>query len=492
MALVNTGQQAEVHGDFGVATNIRGDGNVVNNVVNNVVKNEVLALDYTALAKAMLEQSRLITGGPPADVAGAIAHFATGAAAGDGRLEQALQLLQAKQPAQAEPMLLSVAEEREARIEQDRKDVSQAYRGLAAIASLSDLARAQTYYEKAFSNDPGDLRSALWAGWIAMGRGQMGHAADLFRLVQEKSSSGVDLYWTHLGFADYFEWSGDFAHAVGACVEAVNVAKAIRAKFPNDPGARRKLRMALCRYADAVKRRGDADALDWYLKAMALFDSTAVDAVRSEQENGDYALLMNKIGEAWLERGDEAGALSAHTAALKIWSDLAAAEPKSVFYRRNVMITHNHLGSLYAGKKDWKAANGQYQAAIRIAAELASADPNDKEAARDLGNLDIKVGDVLLAIGLTENALEAFRAGLSFVQRLSAEEAENCEYQSDVANAQLKVGRAAARLTLAGDAKAAFEEAVRVATGLVARDPKNAEWGAVLRAAQAELAGINS
>ena len=476
MALFGGGQQAETHGSGSHAVNIQGNNNQVNFAAP--------ALDYNALAKALLEQSRLALGGPPADLGAAIAKVATGAAAGDERLSQALQLLQAKKPEQAEPLLLSVAEEKAARIAQDSKDAAEAYRVLAAIASVSDPGRAQVAYEKALSYDPGDLRSAMMAGWIAMGRGQMQHAADLFRLVQEKSSSGVQLFWTHLGFADFYEWRGDVAHAVGACVEAVKLAQAIRAKFPDDLSARRKLRLALGRYGDAVKRRGDTDAVDWYLKALALFDSTAVDAVRSEEENGDFALLLNRIGQAWLERGDEAGALGSHSAALKIWSDLAAAEPKSVYYRRNVMITRNHLGNLYAGKKDWQSAHPQYQAAIQIAAELASADPDDKEAARDLGNLDVKVGDVLLGVGMPEQALEAFRAGLSILARVAAGDAENCEYQDDVARTQVKVGHAAARLGAVEEAKTAFAEGVRVARGLVARNADNAGWGVLLRAAE--------
>jgi tetratricopeptide (TPR) repeat protein len=484
MVVIGSGQQAETHGNFGNAVNVRGNGNTVNI--------EAPALDYDALAKALLEQSRLALGGPAADLGATIAKVAAGAAAGDERLEQALQLLQAKKPEQAEPLLLSVAEEKASRIERDSKDAAEAYRGLAAIASVSDPGRAQEAYEKALSYDPDDLGSALQAAWIAMGSGQMQHAADLFRLVQEKSSSGVQLFWTHLGFADFYEWRGDVAHAVGACVEAVKLAQAIRAKFPDDLGARRKLRVALGRYGDAVKRRGDKDAVDWYLRALALFDSTAVDAVRSELENSDFALLLNKIGQVWLEGGNEAGALDAHNAALKIWSDLAAAEPKSVHYRRNVMITRDHLGNLYAKMGDWQGASGQYQAAIQIAAELASADRENKEAERDLGNLDIKVGDVFLREGMTEQALEAFRAGLSFVKRVAAGEAENCEYQEDVVRAQVKVGQAAVRLGLVEEAKTAFEEGVRVAKGLAARNAKNAGWGALLRAAEEGLEGLSS
>ena len=483
MAGFGGGQKAETHGNFSNAVNVDGDG--------NTVSIEAPVLDYNALAKALLEQSKLALGGPPADLGAAIAKVAMGAAAGDDRLEQALKLLQAKKPEQAEPLVLSVAQEKAERIAQDSKDAAEAYRVLAAIASVSNPGRAQEAYEKALSYDPGDLRSAMMAGWIAMGRGQMQHAADLFRLVQQKSSSGVQLFWTHMGFADFYEWRGDGARAVGACVQAVKVAQAIRAKFPDDLTARRKLRLALGRYGDAVKRRGGTDAVDWYLRAAALFDSTAVDVAGNEVEACDFALLANQIGQAWLERGDEPGALNSHGAALKIWSDLAAAEPKNVYYRRNIMITRSLLGNLYAGKQDWQSANQQYQAAIHIVAELASADPEDKEAARDLGNLDVKVGNVLFAVGMTEQALEAFRAGLSIVQRVAAAEAENCEYQADVARAQVKVGGTAARLGSAEEARSAFEEGARLARGLVARDAKNAGWAALLRASEEGLSHLS-
>jgi tetratricopeptide (TPR) repeat protein len=307
------------------------------------------------------------------------------------------------------------------------------------------------------------------------------------RRVQENSSSARLLFWTHMGFADVFEWRGDTPHAVGACVEAVNLAKAVRDKFPESELWRRNLRVALSRYGDAVKRRGE-DALGWYQRALALFESTSPDVQRPAAESTDYAFLLNKIGREWLDKGDTQGASGAHSVALRIYGGLSAGAPDRVDYRHGVMITRTDLGNICAKIGDWKQASGHYQAAMQIAVQQLQADPQSMEAKRDVGLLNVKVGHVLAAIGDTENALAAFRGGLSLVQPIAESDPGNREYQHDVARAQFYVGQAAARLGQMPDAGVALRESVRIFQALTTINPANVAWREGLREADKLLA----
>ena len=78
----------------------------------------------------------------------AITAIAQGAAT-DPRYAQALALLKAGKPNEAEPLLKAVAEDKERRADKDAKDAAAAYRNLASIAAVSDPGRARDYYARA-------------------------------------------------------------------------------------------------------------------------------------------------------------------------------------------------------------------------------------------------------------------------------------------------------------------------------------------------------
>src|SRR5207302_6435082 len=115
--------------------------------------------------------------------------IAQGAAEGDARLQQALDLLKSNKIADATPLLNAVAEDKTARAgqetaraEKDRKEAAIAYRNLGAIAGLADPKRALEAYEKALALDPDDLESLYWAGVIQIDYGNLNEAEKrLFR-----------------------------------------------------------------------------------------------------------------------------------------------------------------------------------------------------------------------------------------------------------------------------------------------------------------------
>ena len=87
----------------------------------------------------------------------AITAIAEGAAT-DPRYAQALALLKAGKPDEAEPLLKAVAEDKEKRADKDAKDAAAAYRNLASIAAVSDPGRAREYYAQAARLDPSEYR----------------------------------------------------------------------------------------------------------------------------------------------------------------------------------------------------------------------------------------------------------------------------------------------------------------------------------------------
>jgi len=114
-----------------------------------------------ALIKMLLEKNPAAGPGAQQAVGAAVGSIAQGAAGGDTRLQQALDLLKENKIADATPLLKAVAEDKTARIGKDRKEAAIAYRNLGAIAGLADPKRALEAYEKAVELDPDDLESLL-------------------------------------------------------------------------------------------------------------------------------------------------------------------------------------------------------------------------------------------------------------------------------------------------------------------------------------------
>jgi hypothetical protein len=113
--------------------------------------------DTKALVEKLFATSRVqVAPGAERAVRAAVDAAAQGAAAGDARWQRALALLHAGNVEEAEPLFRAVADEKVARISQDKKDAVAAYRNLGAIAGLAHPKRAREAYAQAVALDPDD------------------------------------------------------------------------------------------------------------------------------------------------------------------------------------------------------------------------------------------------------------------------------------------------------------------------------------------------
>jgi hypothetical protein len=106
-------------------------------------------VQIAALTKMLLEKNPAAGPGAQQAVGAAVGSIAQGAAEGDARLQQALDLLKENKITEASQLLRAFAESKTARIDKDRKEAAIAYRNLGAIAGLADPKRALEAYEKA-------------------------------------------------------------------------------------------------------------------------------------------------------------------------------------------------------------------------------------------------------------------------------------------------------------------------------------------------------
>jgi len=126
-----------------------------------------IKFDVPELAKQLVaSQQTQPLPGEENRIGAAVTSIAKGAAGGDMRLQQALDLLKAHKTGDATQLLQGFASDKDARIQSDRKEAGIAYRNLGAIVGLGDPKRALDAYEKAVELDPDDVESLYWIGYL--------------------------------------------------------------------------------------------------------------------------------------------------------------------------------------------------------------------------------------------------------------------------------------------------------------------------------------
>ena len=167
-----------------------------------------------------------------------------GAAAGDPRLQQALDLLKANKIGEAEAIFHAVAEEKTAQINQDGKSAAAAFRNLGTIARLSDPKRALEAYQKALELNPDDLNSMLLVGSLQVERGELEQAEAKFKRILSTANDQNDparVYWARLLVGDIKNARGDLTEAQADYRIAQQIAERLARAEPGDANWQREL-----------------------------------------------------------------------------------------------------------------------------------------------------------------------------------------------------------------------------------------------------------
>jgi hypothetical protein len=157
---------------------LRDDSQALRGDTAEILRGQREAQERLARIEALLAQQIAA----PTPLAERAAVEVVAAAAEDQRLAEALDCLQHGDVSTAEAIFHTVAEEKAARIQRDRKDAA-AYRNLGAIAGLRDPKRALDAYARAVEFDNEDEESLLWLAWLSVERGALGDAEQNFRRV---------------------------------------------------------------------------------------------------------------------------------------------------------------------------------------------------------------------------------------------------------------------------------------------------------------------
>ena len=216
--------------------------------------------------------------GARAGLTQAITAIAEGSAT-DPRYAKALELLKAGKPAEAEPLLKAVADDKATRANKDAKDAAAAYRNLASITAVSDPARAREYYADAAQLDPSDVTGMLQNGWFQQQAGQLDAAQAAYTRVIAMAQAGgddEDLIWAQLGTGDIQSERGNLGAALATYQGAEAIADRLVKSNSGNTDGQRDLSVSYERIGDVQVARGDlAGALTSYRSGLAIRDSLA-------------------------------------------------------------------------------------------------------------------------------------------------------------------------------------------------------------------------
>src|SRR4051794_5305944 len=384
----------------------------------------------TALATQLVHEMLAKGAGQPAPgaeqrVTDAVTDIARGASAGDTRLQQALGLLKAGDVAQATQLLRAVADERTARIQQDRRDAATAYRNLGAIAGLRDPKAALDAYSKAIELDPNDAESLFWAGWIEVDRGDLGKAEEkLNRTLRLTGPQDKFQHWVILRLGDIHKERGDLTRALASYRDSLAIAARLAQSDPGNAGWQR-----------------------------------------------DLSVSYNKVGDVQRAPGDLTRALASYRDSLAIRERLAQSGPGNAGWQRVLLVSYSKVGDVQVAQGDLSGALASYRDLLAIAARLAQSDPGNAGWQRDLSVSYNKVGDVQVAQGDLSGALASYRDSLAIMERLAQSDAGNAGWQRDLAISNERLGDIYLRQQNGTEAKRAFERALDIYLSLARRNP---------------------
>jgi tetratricopeptide (TPR) repeat protein len=405
----------------------------------------------------------------------AITAIAEGAAT-DPRYAQALALLKAGKPDEAEPLLKAVAEDKEKSV----KDAAAAYRDLASIAGISNPARARDYYARAAGLDPSDVNGMLLNGLFQEQAGQLDDARAAFARVITAARPGADdgeLVLAKYGMADIAQQRGDLGAALATYYEAQAIADRLAQSDPGNAFWQAELGLGNEKIGDLQVAKGDlAAALKSYEAKREIISRLA----QSEPGNAfwqyDLSVSYNKIGDVQMAQGNLPAALISYQASFAIRDRLAKSDPGNAGWQHELSVSYKELGDAQVAQGNLPAALTSYQEGLAIAEHLAQADLGNAGWQRDLSVSHNEVGDVQVAQGNLPTALASYQASLAIMERLVQSDPGNVGWRRDLSVSHNKNGDVQVAQGNLPAALTSYQAALAIAEHLTKSDPSIAGW----------------
>jgi tetratricopeptide (TPR) repeat protein len=356
---------------------------------NESTNETILALTQQLVAASQTQAAP----GREQAVGAAVTNIATGAAAGDTRLQQALDLLKARNVEDASKLLRTVADEKaaaiaqaQARIREDSKQAATAWRNLGAIAGLRDPKSAREAYARAVMLDPEDTESLLWDGWFELEAGDLAAAErSLRQLLKQAEPDSPKAYWAQLGLGDIERARGRLDPALAGYRTAQASADRLAKADPGNAGWQRDLSVSYTKIGDVLVAQGNLpEALKSFRDGLAIADRLAKADPGNAGWQFDLGISNERIGDLLMAQGNLAEALKSYQAKQEIISRLAKADPGNAGWQRDLSVSYAKLADVYRKSEQAAKAREALAAGRVIIARLVAQFPDHTLWKQDL------------------------------------------------------------------------------------------------------------
>jgi len=210
--------------------------------------------------------------------------------------------------------------------------------------------------------------------------------------------------------------------------KALEVAQAIRAKYPSDPDVQGLVATVDMKFGNLVYRSDPVAALKPYKEAQSLLEGLGSND--STTKHSLMHVLLN-IGTIQLQLGDTKSALGTSRRLAQIAQDLFAADRNDGDARDMMATADAKSGDALAASGSTGEALEQYRKALAIYEEIASLSPQGPARHRILAVL-IAMGDAFTTSGKKEEAVDSARKALQINETLLKEDPKNEQYRDDL------------------------------------------------------------
>ena len=423
----------------------------------------------------------------------AITAIAEGAAT-DPRYAQALALLKAGKPDEAEPLLKAMAEANEKRLDKDAKATAAAYRNLASIAGISNPARARDYFARAARLDPSDVNGMLLNGLFQQQAGHLDDARAAFARVVATAKPGTDdgeLVMAKFGIADIAQQRDDLGAALATNYEARSIAERLAQADPGNVIWQGEIGFGDEKIGDIQMAKGDlAAALKSYEAKREIVSRLAESDPGNAMWQYDRSVAYNKIGNVQMALDNLPEALASYQASFAIRDRLAKSDPGNVGWQSELSAAYEDLGDVQVAQRNLPAALTSYQEAFAIIDRLAQSDPDNGGWQRDLSVSYDKVGNVQALEGDLPAALASYQASLTIAERLVKSDPDNASWQRYLSVAYIKIGIAQMAQDNLSAALTNFQASLAIIERLTQSDPGNAGWQSDLSVSSKKIGDV--
>ncbi|HYC09366.1 MAG TPA: protein kinase [Steroidobacteraceae bacterium] len=219
-----------------------------------------------------------------------------------------------------------------------------------------------------------------------------------------------------------------------------------------------------------LQNLGDrAGAVESYRKALAVFDTLALENPADQKARGGAAVMRIRIGDMQAAQGATEAALENYRGAFERAQSLAVEDPRNDRFRRILALSQRKLADLETQRGELAQALENARSAAGINQGLAAADPDNAQANANFALSLTTLADLLQRTGSAQAALDEYRHALAILEKLSASAPTNLFMRSQLADTLVATGTLLAHQGRAAEARTLTARGVSIARELASR-----------------------